>query len=138
MSSAALDSCRSSGHGKITDALINAGVDVKAIAKGRQLAIHYASGAFDVDGARCVKLLVDAGADVNVRDAFEEGRTPLWYAAYNSSFAIVCTLVEANAEVDLPKYNTPMYVAAEFGFVENVEYLLAQGARMTPEKRSEL
>ena len=89
--------------------------------------------AFDVDGARCVKLLVDAGADVNVRDAFGEGQTPLWYAAYNSSFAIVCTLVEANAEIDNPKYNTPMYVAAEFGFVENVEYLLARG-RMTQRK----
>ena len=127
----------STGHGEIADALINAGADIEAAAKGRSRAIHFASMAFDVDGARCVKLLVDAGADVNVRDAFGEGQTPLWYAAYNSSFAIVCTLVEANAEIDNPKYNTPMYVAAEFGFVENVEYLLAHGARIdtTKEKR---
>ena len=66
-----------------------------------------------------------------MRDAFEEGRTPLWYAAYNSSFAIVCTLVEANAEVDLPKTNSPLFVAAEFGFAEIVEYLLQKGARVT-------
>ena len=36
-------------------------------------------------------------------------------------------LIEANAEVDLPKYNSPMYVAAEFGFVEIVSYLLETG-----------
>ena len=57
--------------------------------------------AVENEEAEKVKLLVDAGANVNIRTVDDIENTPLILAAYNGNLEIVKILVEGGADVDL-------------------------------------
>ena len=74
--------------------------------------------------ADLVKVLIDAGADIETRD--KESWTPLMYACKNGSQPIVKMLVEAGAEVRAAQKDgyTSFIFAAGFGHTETVRYLV--------------
>ena len=73
--------------------------------------------------ADVVKVLIDAGADIEIRD--KESWTPLMYACKNGSQPIVKILVEAGAEVRATETGQScLTIAAGFGHTETVRYLV--------------
>ena len=74
--------------------------------------------------ADVVKVLIDAGADIETRD--KHSRTPLMYACKNGSQPIVKMLVAAGAEVraTTSKGATSLILAAYHGHTETVRYLV--------------
>ena len=69
---------------------------MSAVDKKGQTVLHFAAHNSDVS---VVNLLVDSGADVNVRD--NKKRTPLHIAAdHNASANVITALVECGADVD--------------------------------------
>jgi ankyrin repeat protein len=94
--------------------------------QGREIALlHYMIMVKSKPG---VELLVDIGADPNVRTS--EGETPLGVAVIVGSMEMVQTLVEKGANINLPSRegNTPLHMALSAGKQEIADYLLSQGA----------
>ena len=101
--------------------------------------LHKAAREGDADR---VRELLDAGADVNVRNSSNavkllRGGTPLqWtslhYAAYYGHLEIAEILISRGADLDAddPYYSTPLYLAAEQGYPEVVEFLISKGAKV--------
>ncbi|EXU98174.1 ankyrin repeat protein [Metarhizium robertsii] len=78
------------------------------------------------------KLLLDKGAEVNLKDS-KYDRTPLSWAAINGREAIVKLLLDKGAEVDSKdsKYGqTPLSWAAENGYEAIIKLLLDKGAEV--------
>ncbi len=75
-----------------------------------------------------VRLLVEAGADVNAAEGFG-GNTPLHEAVEQGDAEIVKILVEAGADVEAKGYfdSTPLSLAAEEGAAEIMQILLGSG-----------
>ena len=93
--------------------------------------LHKAAREGDADR---VRKLLDAGADVNVRNA-NKGRlqyTPLHWAAYYGHLEIAEILISRGADLDAedPDYSTPLYLAAEQGHPKVVEFLVSKGAEV--------
>ena len=93
--------------------------------------LHKAAREGDADR---VRKLLDAGADVNVRNA-NKGRlqyTPLHWAAYYGHLEIAELLISRGADLDAedPAYSTPLYLAAEEGHPKVVEFLISKGAEV--------
>jgi serine/threonine-protein phosphatase 6 regulatory ankyrin repeat subunit B len=89
-------------------------------------ALHFAS---DWGNLEMVKMLVEAGAKIDIQD--NEGNTPLHKVIIqdNTNFEVVQMLVKAGAPIDIQNNNgsTPLYVAA--GKDDNnsiIEFLIAQ------------
>ena len=80
--------------------------------------------------AEKVKLLVDAGANVNIRTVDDIENTPLILAAYNGNLEIVKILVEGGADVDLTNNEGVTAVVAsiyENDSLDILEYFSEQG-----------
>jgi hypothetical protein len=93
--------------------------------------LHKAAREGDADR---VRKLLDAGADVNVKNA-NTGRlqyTPLHWAAYYGHLEIAELLISRGADLDAedPDYSTPLYLAAEQGHPKVVEFLISKGAEV--------
>ncbi len=75
-----------------------------------------------------VRELIDAGADVNVRNKY--GATPLQMASQNGHTEIVKLLLAAKADVNAAHTNglTPLWMASQNGHTEIVKLLLAAQA----------
>ncbi len=82
-------------------------------------------GAVRSGNVEIVRMLIDAGADVNVQDA--EGRTPLYLT---SNEEIARMLIGAGAKLDIQdNWNfTPLHRAARFGEVGIIRMLIGAGA----------
>jgi len=80
------------------------------------------------DGVEMAELLLDAGADIEIRDEYDN--TPLIEACYSDNAPLVKLLVSRGADVHARKYRqeTPLTVAALFASVEIVRCLLEHGA----------
>lgn len=92
-------------------ALINKGVDVKAIDKSRRTPLHAAA----VKGlTRAAELLIKKGAAVDARAS--DGTTPLCSAAYRGHYDVAKLLVDKGADVNVraTQHNTPL-TYAEWG-----------------------
>lgn len=79
---------------------------------------------------KCVKLLVEKGADVNFSDNLNA--SPLFWAAYSKSPEIVQFLISKNVNVNqITTYSneTALYVATEKENIKIVELLLKNGAK---------
>ena len=87
-----------------------------ALAKARnQNGIGMLSLAAQTDCAACVKVLLDAGADVRAADEDAIGRTPLHWAAGWSTSEVVRLLVERGAPLNVKtkKGDTPLSFAED-------------------------
>ncbi len=75
------------------------------------------------------RMLIDAGADVNIQDKF--GWVPLHWAAGRGQVKIVRMLIDAGANVNVQNEwgKTPLHVAAGRGEVEIARMLIDAGAR---------
>lgn len=76
----------------------------------------------------CVQLLLDHGANPNLKDKM--GETPLYMAVTNGHADTILALVKAGADVEAPDHlgNTPLIRAVIEGRVECVSVLLDNGA----------
>jgi ankyrin repeat protein len=104
--------------------LIAVGADVKAVSKSGLTALHLSTG--DV---KKVRLLVDQGADVNVKSTI--GRTPLLVAASTSGTReVVELLLDKGADVNVVDVTgiVPLIAAASVDDSAVVKLLLSKGA----------
>jgi ankyrin repeat protein len=100
---------------------------------------HEAVRAGDADR---VRKLLDAGADINAREASKTSElisggarlqyTPLHWAANYGDVEMVELLISRGAELDVedPDYSTPLYLAAEQGHPKVVKFLISKGAEV--------
>jgi rhodanese-related sulfurtransferase len=82
---------------------------------------------------KIVRMLIDAGAEVNARN--EDGNNALWLACVGGHLQIIDILTDAGTDIDNRNDNgaTPLMYAASSGKAGVVERLLAKGADVTPE-----
>lgn len=75
-----------------------------------------------------VKLLLDSGANPNIRGKYEY--TPLFLASLSNQLAIVKLLIERGADVNAKsKYNeTPLILAAQYNYTEIARLLIENGS----------
>lgn len=90
-------------------------------------ALHLAAFFGGGDGAR---LLLEAGADPNIRSRNDFGVLPLHSAAAGARAEVVAALLQAKADPDVAQRHgyRPLHGAAENGDRRSVELLLAAGA----------
>jgi len=79
-----------------------------------------------------VQRLIQAGADVNKRNAEEPHETPLFRAVFNENLEVVEMLLNAGADPNLAidEGTTPLMVAAAHGVTEIVRKLIQKGANV--------
>ncbi|KAJ8390506.1 hypothetical protein AAFF_G00103030 [Aldrovandia affinis] len=84
--------------------------------------------AVSTNGALCLELLVNNGADVNMQS--KEGKSPLHMAAIHGRFTRSQILIQNGGEIDcVDKYgNTPLHVAAKYGHELLISTLMTNGA----------
>jgi uncharacterized protein len=102
------------GHPAIVEFLLKNGADVKLAARNAQKVTALHAGASQ-GGAEIVKMLLEAGADPNVKQ--ERGFVPLHSVAANGNVAVVELLLKhgARADVKADDGKTPSDMAAEGG-----------------------
>jgi hypothetical protein len=108
-------------------ALLESGEDVnkKKEPKLGRTALHFAAY-FDIPVT--LKILIEAGADMNAQDS--EGITPLYLAAQEGNPMIVMELIKAGADVNLAGHDggTPLHMAARYGYEGCAAVLIHAGA----------
>ncbi len=93
--------------------------------KAPNISIHVAA---HKGNNEAIKKHLDAGTDVNVKDA--GGQTPLHHAALEGHKEIAELLITNGADVNANNYGewTPLHTAADMGHKEIIELLIAKGA----------
>jgi len=88
------------------------------------------------NGATMVRLLVDAGADVNARFTGPHTETPLHWAASCDDVEVLDALLDAGADIDADGAviagGTPLFDARAFRQWKAAFRLVERGARITP------
>jgi len=109
---------------------LETGVDVNALNKHKQTALHFAASAGQLDAAA---LLLEAKADVALVDKYQ--KTALHYSARNGRTATTVLLLEKGAAVNAKdkKNKTPLDYAIAKKRSEVVELLRAKGGKTTKE-----
>ncbi|AAF44362.1 ankyrin repeat gene family protein [Fowlpox virus] len=84
--------------------------------------------AVSINTSRLTRLLINKGADVNVRNRY--GKTPIHLACMYSKIGNIKVLIKNGANVnERDNYGiTPLMICSREGKVSNMEYLLANGA----------
>lgn len=123
----ALMKAAASGWEPIADELIRAGADLDAVDANGDTALHYSA---DFEEARVMKLLLDAGAKMDLQDKW--GQTPLIMCASDQNWDGFCLLMEKRADVGkaTPRGGTALHYAAGHGDMSMVKALLERGERV--------
>jgi ankyrin repeat protein len=112
--------------------LIAHGADVHAVTNEGETPLFFAANPAKVDGntAACIRMLLEAGADINHRNG--KGWTPLHDAAFYGEVAESAVLLDLGAAVDArgARGETPLHLAAGCGLAGEVALLLARGAEV--------
>lgn len=121
------------GYKEVAEGLIKHHASVDALSETLLTPLHEAAGKSLVD---LVRLLVDAGADVNARDKFSN--TPLRMCASNAqSFATLETfkqsvqiLIDAGADINSGTTinTTSLHSVVKWGNIDAVKFMLERGA----------
>ena len=117
------------GYVPLVQKLINEGHDVNEADKNysnHKAALHYVSSE---NKPEVVKILIDAGADVNIKDDYTS-TAPLHTSASNGYTKVTQLLLENGAEVDIKgsEGETPLAQAAISGHTEDAKLLIEYGA----------
>jgi ankyrin repeat protein len=126
----ALMSAASAGHSNVVQLLLSHSSDVNRMNLNGYSALTEAIESERID---IVKLLITAGANVNLRN-IHDGNTPLIYALLTRNAEIVKELLELGAEVNTANSidgNTPLIYASLMGedFIANL--LISKGADLS-------
>lgn len=107
--------------------LLTTGIDPDAPDGHGWTALHWAARSGQ---SAVIRVLMDAGADVNGTDQGTNGWTPLMHAIHHWQRCAVRTLLEAGADVDLRSRGgaTALIMAAGYGQTDIVVDLLERGA----------
>ena len=117
------------GYVPLVQKLIDEGHDVNETDKNcsnHKAALHYASSE---NKPEVVKILIDSGADVNIKDDYTS-TAPLHISASNGYTRVTQLLLENGAEVDLKgsEGETPLAQATLSGHTEDAKLLIDYGA----------
>lgn len=131
-----LDAARDGDSERLRE-LIAAGYDVNASVEeeypvnfrdvhlGKSPLIHAAERGHLV----CAQLLIQAGADVNLRLLDHECGTPLIHAVHHGDLEVVALLVEAGADLNAGGLgSTPLLMAIDDGWLQGISFLVINGA----------
>ncbi|KAL8922751.1 MAG: hypothetical protein Q9172_003466 [Xanthocarpia lactea] len=117
------------GHIRIVTLLLQHGADINWTSESYGSAVQIACSK---DYPELAQVLVEhGGCDTSIQD--QQRRTPLHEAARSGRVQLVKSLLQREAEVNLPDIDgwTPLHHAALNGYDEIVELLLASGADVT-------
>lgn len=94
------------------------------------------SGEFS-NGEEIALILIRHGADVNIRDDFFKGPTPLLYVLRNNIRSLVIPLIERGARLDVADVDgkTPLHHAVNLGYEKAALMMLERGASMSVKDR---
>jgi len=129
----ALWECASKGHIKLLQFMLNCGIQLNAHIEvpenqlNKCTLLHLASYCGQVE---VVRLIVNRGADINIRDAINN--TALHYAAESCSVGIIKFLIDKGLSVNLTntENSTPLHISVQFGHLEATKTLVGKGATM--------
>lgn len=120
------------GNEDMVELLLKAGANVNAKAhNGGASALHIAVS-LDPTNIEILRLLLDQGADVDIRGDKPQGETPLHIAAQHGKLAAAAFLVTRGAEIKATYADgeTALHRAAGSGEAEMVQWLLEHGAEI--------
>ena len=119
---------------EVVQALMEAGLDVKAVDEEGNTALHFAAAAGHIEA---IRLFLAAGADVDARN--KEFITPLMYAAYYGHAEAAKALIGAGAGVDFQSNSCkrPLMYAAETLEVGAVQVLIEAGADVSVQNQKD-
>lgn len=113
------------GRNDLLDVLIRRGADVNATDQNGHTAAKAACSEKSKAHEECLRLLIAAGADLNVGRVF----SPLTLAVEESTETVVNMLLDAGADVNRwYRRGNPLSAAIEYNRVKHVSRLLAAGA----------
>jgi ankyrin repeat protein len=95
------------------------------IRRGNQTALHLCTNNVP-DFHRLVRLLIDAGANLDKADAL--AKTPLWYCAHHGHLTSLNSLLEAGARITGSANISPLEAAAKHGHLDVARRLVEAGA----------
>ncbi|KAI9155676.1 Ankyrin-3 [Paramyrothecium foliicola] len=110
---------------KITDLLLQQGIDTSVTADASTTALHLAT---DQGATKIIQMLVNSGANINAKDS--RGWTALHVAINRKVDEIVGLLIDGGADIDATTLDraTPFHFAAINGFEDITKAILHAGA----------